>query len=290
MPNRINKAIELLEAGQPVFSTGSGPLTYENGKTMAKTYADLIRVEMEHGPLDMPGLRDFMQGLKDGGPTTSGHLTPTVTVELPVEGISESVIRANSWQFKQALATGVHGVLLCHANTPDAVRAFVESCRYPFPQQGVGQGLGVGLRGSAGQDMAGEIWGLSGLAYVEKADVWPLNPDGELLMGLKIENQIALSNVEQTVRVPGVAYAEWGPGDMGFSFGHIDAHDPPYPQEMVDARIRIMAALKAGGWVFFEAVTPESVVASIEEGIGICGGNEEAAKLGRAHTNRTMPV
>lgn len=290
MVKRINKAIELLEAQQPVFSTDSGALTHNNGKVMAKTYADLIRVGMEHGALDMRGLRDFMEGLKAGGPTASGHETPTVVVELPVEGTSESVVRANSWQFKQALASGVHGILLCHANTPDAVRAFVESCRYPFPQQGVGQGLERGLRGSAGQDMAGEIWGVSGAVYIEKADVWPLNPAGELLMGLKIENRIALSNVEQTVRVPGVAYAEWGPGDMGFSFGHIDAHDPPYPQEMLAARSQIMAVLKARGWVFFEAVTPEGVVASLEEGVGICGGNEEAAKIGRVHTQRTMPV
>ncbi len=51
-----------------------------------------------------------------------------------------------------------------------------------------------------------------------------------------------------------------------------------------------MAALKAAGWTFFEAVTLEKVIASLEEGVRICGGPEEAAKVGRAHTNRTMPV
>jgi 4-hydroxy-2-oxoheptanedioate aldolase len=128
---------------------------------------------------------------------------------------------------------------------------------------------------------------------VEKADVWPLNPDGELLLGLKIENRIALSNVERTNKVPGIAYVEWGPGDMGFSFGHIDAHDPPYPPEMSEARARVIAACKEGGWVFFEAVTPEGVVGSIKEGVGMCGcgrGGEEAAGIGRAYTKRTMPV
>ena len=291
MPNRINKAIELLEAGQPVYSTGSGPLTYENGRVMAKTWADLIRVGMEHGPFDMAGLREFMRGLLDGGPTNSGHLTPTVTVELPVEGTSEDMIRYNAWMFKQALATGIHGILLCHANTPGAVKAFVEWCRYPFHQQGVGDGLDVGKRGSAGQGMAGQMWGLSGPQYVEKADVWPLNPAGELLLGLKIENRTALANVRQTNRVPGIAYAEWGPGDMGFSFGHIDAHDPPYPAEMLEARARVIAACQEGGWVFFEAVTAEGVISSIEAGVGICGSrDEETAKIGRAHTGRSMPV
>lgn len=290
MPKRINKAIELLEQGQPIYATGTEAVSYEAGKAMAQTWADLIRVGMEHGPFDMAGLRSFMQGLRDGGPTPSGHLTPTVVVELPVEGTSAEVVRANSWMFKQALATGVHGILLCHANDPEAVKIFVESCRYPFPKQGVDEGLSIGQRGSAGQAMAGEMWGLSGSEYVVKADPWPLNPEGELLLGLKIENRIALANVYETVKVPGIAYAEWGPGDMGFSFGHIDAHDPPYPQEMLDARARVMAALKEGGWLFFEAVTAEGVVNSIEEGIRICGCSREGekiAKIGQAHTKRS---
>jgi 4-hydroxy-2-oxoheptanedioate aldolase len=293
MPKRINKAIELLEEGQPVYATGTEEVSYEAGKAMAQTWADLIRIGMEHGPFDMTGMRNFMRGLRDGGPTPSGHLTPAVVVELPVEGTSVEVIRNNNWMFKQALATGVHGILLCHANAPGAVKLFVESCRYPFPKQRVGEGLDIGLRGSAGQAGAGEIWGLSGPDYVVKADPWPLNPDGELLLGLKIENRIALSNVFETVRVPGIAYAEWGPGDMGFSFGYVDAHDPPYPLEMLDARSRVMTALKDGGWAFFEAVTAEGVTTSIDHGIRICGcgrDGEEIAKIGREYTKRTMPV
>ncbi len=41
---------------------------------------------------------------------------------------------------KQVLATGVHGILLCHADTPDAIRAFVEAMRFPTNRQGVGDG------------------------------------------------------------------------------------------------------------------------------------------------------
>ena len=48
------------------------------------------------------------------------------------------------------------------------------------------------------------------------ADPWPMNPDGEFLFGLKIENPRADANVETSVRVPGIAFAEWGPGDHGF--------------------------------------------------------------------------
>ena len=118
MPKRINKAIELLSDDQPVFYTGShtgANLTYEAGKTAAKTWADYINIGMEHGAFDMAGLNNFMRGLAAGGPTNSGHLTPAVIVEMPVDGSSTDVIRANAWQFRQVLAQGVHGILLCHA-------------------------------------------------------------------------------------------------------------------------------------------------------------------------------
>lgn len=293
MPKRINKSIELLEAGQPVYTTGVEEVSYEAGKAAAKTWADMVRVGMEHGPFDMTGLRRFMEGLVAGGPTNSGHRTPTVVVELPVLGTSVEMVEYNAWMLKQALATGVHGILLCHANVPEAIRAFVEHCRYPFSLLGVGEGgLELGKRGSAGQAAAGEIWGLSGPEYVEKAEPWPLNPDGELLLGLKYENRVALANVEQSVKVPGIAYAEWGPGDMGFSFGHIDAHDPPYPAEMLEARARIIEACLAGGYVFFEGVRSEDkVVEAIEAGIKIIGSpSAETARIGREYTGRVMPV
>ena len=94
---------------------------------MAQTWADYINYEMEHGTLDFHQLREFMRGLLKGGPTKSGHRTPAVIVTLPVGGIDEPTVRANYWVFQQALAAGVHGILLCHARDPEAVRRFVEA-------------------------------------------------------------------------------------------------------------------------------------------------------------------
>jgi 4-hydroxy-2-oxoheptanedioate aldolase len=295
MPKRINRALELLEQGQPIYYTGGhtgARLTYEAGREMAKTWADYINIGMEHGAFDLAGLDQFMRGLVDGGPTNSGHRTPAVIVEVPVDGSSEEVIRANAWQFRQLLARGVHGILLCHAETAGAVRAFVESCRYPFHTQGVGQGLEVGRRGAAGEGSAAPIWGISAAEYLEKADPWPLNPNGELLLGLKIENRRALANAEQTTRVPGIAFAEWGPGDMGFSLGYVRAPRTPYPPEMAEARARVFAACKAAGLAFLDGMTPDTVAERIEEGVRISGGGGqgETAAAGRAHTGRTMPV
>jgi hypothetical protein len=146
---------------------------------------------------------------------------------------------------KQVLAAGVHGLLLCHAEAPEAVRAFVEAARYSFMTSSTGSDLGGGRRGHGGQIRAAEIWGIPVDQYFARADPWPLNPRGELLLGIKVENTRALACVERTTRVPGIAFAEWGPGDMGMSMGYPDQHDEPYPAEMQAARTRIMTACKA---------------------------------------------
>ncbi len=292
MPERINKAVALLDQGQPIYYTGAPDLSYEGGRAMAGTWADYINVSMEHGTFDLHALGEFMRGLVGGGPAASGHRTPAVIVDLPVDGSSEAVVRANAWMFKQALARGVHGVLLCHAETPEAVRAFVEACRYPFHTTGVGEGLSEGRRGAGGQGSAAAVWGVPVQKYLEVADVWPLNPKGELMLGLKIENKRALANAEASTKVPGIAFAEWGPGDMGMSHGYPTAHDAPYPQEMQAARARVMAASKAAGLAFLNGVYTENVVSMIEEGVMICSSRtgEAAAKVGRDYTERAMPV
>jgi 4-hydroxy-2-oxoheptanedioate aldolase len=115
---RINKAVELLDQRQPIyfeFVEGAEAKGYDGGRAMAQTWADYIGYDIEHSPLDIPGLMAFMLGLVDGGPTRSGHRTPAVIVTLPMDGTSEHAVRANSWMIKQVLATGVHGLLLCHA-------------------------------------------------------------------------------------------------------------------------------------------------------------------------------
>jgi len=294
MAERINKAIELLDQDQPIYYVGGhtgAELSYESGQSLAKTYADYINVGMEHGVFDMAGLDQFMRGLVENGPTNSGHSTPAVIVEMPVEGNNADVIRANAWQFRQVLARGVHGILLCHAESPEAVKAFVEICRYPFHTIGVGTQLDVGRRGSAGQGSAAPIWGVSDDQYLEKADPWPLNPKGELMLGLKIENKRALQNVEMTIRVPGIAFAEWGPGDMGMSFGYRNIPSP-YPVEMLEARDRVFLACKAAGVAFLEGASPNDVSDSIDQGVRIfsAGSNGEVADAGRSYTNRSMPV
>ena len=288
-PKRINKVVELLEAGQPVYYTGAHG-GFEEGVKMAQTWADYINYEMEHAPYDVPLLKEFMRGLVAGGPTKSGHRTPAVIVTLPVGGIDEDIMRANYWIVPQLLATGVHGVLLCHARSPEAIEWFVRAARYPIHREGVGNGqLEEGLRGSGGQGFAAEIWGLSRTEYMKKADPWPLNPNGELLLGLKIEDKQALENAERSAKVPGIAFSEWGSGDMSLSFGFLERPDP-LPGELQNARARVMAACKAADIAFLNRVTMDTIEDMIREGVKIgSGANPAIADKGRRFSKRKMP-
>ena len=140
MGKRINRAVELLEQDQAIYYDGphSGHvLTHAQGRIDAGTWADYVNVGMEHGSSTWPASPNTCCGLVDAGPTRSGHRTPAVIVEAPVNGIDAAHVRYNSWQFRQILGRGVHGILLCQAETADAVRAFVESCRYPHNILGV---------------------------------------------------------------------------------------------------------------------------------------------------------
>jgi 4-hydroxy-2-oxoheptanedioate aldolase len=295
-PKRINKAIEILDQGQPVYYTG-GRGGYDEGKKMAQTYADYINYEMEHGALDFTALRNFMRGLVDGGPTKSGHKTPAVIVTLPVLGLDEASMKANFWVIQQTLACGVHGILLCHARSPEAVRIMVEAVRYPFAEKYAG--LSEGIRGSGSQGFASQIWGVSPMEYLKKADPWPLNKNGEILLGLKIEDKHALANAEKTTKIPGVGFAEWGPGDMEWSLvglverpgARADGERGPrqYPPVMLQARSRVLAATKAAKIYFLNAASEADVEEQIKDGAMIIAGGPAAAEKGRKYSKRQQP-
>jgi 4-hydroxy-2-oxoheptanedioate aldolase len=291
--HRVNKAIELLAAGQPVYYTGSHEGTgggFEAGKKAAGTWADYIMYDMEHAPFDVAALAEFMRGLAAGGPIKSGQHTPAVVITLPFDGSDEPVVRANAWMLKEVLATGIHGVMLCHAQSPAAVKAFVESARFPTSRLGVGEGVGEGKRGVHGVPTAARIWGVSQKEYIEKADTWPLNPKGELILGLKIEDKYALEHVDESLSVPGIAFAEWGPGDMAMSLGMPDANgQDPLPAPMRDARAKVLAACKRHHKFFLNTVRPKDVTAMIDEGVMIGAGGQEAAEIGRKYSKRPQP-
>jgi len=288
-PKRINKCIELLENGQPIYYAESYG-GYSEGKAMAQTWADYIIYNMEHRPLNFGLLREFMQGLVDGGPTPSGHRTPTVIAIVPVMGIDAVSFSGGSWMIQQVLAQGVHGVHLVRARDPEAVKRFVQAARYPI-HKSAAEIVGEGLRGFGSHKFAAQIWGISEKEYLAKADVWPLNPDGELMLGIKIEDRHALENAEQSLMVPGISFAEHGPRDMGLSYGYLEGRaDPPVPAEVDSAGAKVLRLCKKHKIAFLDNVLADNVEKQIDRGVMIgAGRQEDAAEKGRRYTKRKMP-
>src|SRR4029079_16618028 len=281
MGTRINRCIELLEQDQAIYYDGphsAHVLTHAQGRTDAATWADYMNVGMEHGSFDMTGFEAYMRGMVEAGPTRSGHRAPAVIVEPPVNGIDAAHVRYNAWQFRQILGRGAHGILLCQAETADAVRAFVASCRYPHNTIGVDPNipspmtrmegavrpkdggidaagrrlLGIGTRRRGAETHAAPCWGLSTEEYMERCDPWPLNPKGELLLGVKLESPEGVANCEEILAVPGLGFAEIGPGDLSLSLGYRTIPSEPYPPGMQKARDRILAACSNNGIAFLQ--------------------------------------
>ncbi len=264
---RVNRLIALLEQDQPTFGERVPGLGYAAGVAAAGTPYDYLIVEFEHQPFDLIGLRAFLRGLVDGGHTRSGHRTPPVLVTLPVTGSSGDAVRANAWQLAHVLATGVHGVILCHTEVAEAVRALVSHARYPFNTPDADDGT-VGRRGGGGQGDAAAIWGLPVAEYLARADPWPLNPAGELLLAVKIENTRGLANCHDILAVPGIGMAEWGPGDIGMSLASRFFHpgyapapdyapDAPYGAAMRESWRRVREACRANRVALYRTMRPE---------------------------------
>ena len=223
----------------------------------------------------MTGLEAYMRGLVDGGPTRSGHRTPAVIVEAPVNGTDENHVRTSAWQFRQILGRGVHGILLCQAELAAATRAFVELPlpappgaasipRSPRPRHGCAarraHPAGGALLGhwhpgpGIGEDRRAGL-GRLGRGLMDRCDPWPLNPDGELLLGVKLESPEGIAMADEICAVPGLGFAEMGPGDLSLSLGSVKLLRDPYPPVMQAARDKVFAACERNGIAFLEGCT-----------------------------------
>lgn len=186
---------------------------------------------------------------------------------------------------------------------PEAAEVFVANARYPFNTPGAGA-AGVGRRGGGGQGFAAEVWGLPVDEYLAKADPWPLNPAGELLLAVKIENKRGLANCGAILAVPGIGMAEWGPGDMGMSLapryfrdGYDPdpdfAHDPPYGAAMRESRQRVRDACVANGVALYSTMRPTDWRELYDLGVrssSVTARTDDFIAELRALAGRTMPV
>ena len=110
-------------------------------------------------------------------------------------------------------------------------------------------------------------------------------------LGVKLESPEGIAHCEEILATPGIGFAELGPGDLSLALGYREMPRDNYPAEMREARDRVFQACRSNGIAFLEIGTPRNIVGKLDEGVRVIAGHsEEAARIGRVHQRRTMPV
>ena len=257
---RLNSVIGALESGGHAFAAFAPPEPAAALDFATSDYDGLV-FESEHKPWDATTLRDTLQYLLNRRRIFEAETlapSPTPLVRVPVNGAE-----FGQWHAKQALDLGAYGIVWPHISTVDEARNAVAACRYPrLPE--AERFDPPGLRGDA-PAAAARYWGISNTEYYAKADVWPLDPDGEILAVIQIEDQLGIKNLPDILeQVPGIGLILIGEGDLSQELGIPRHLDHPLLNE---ARQRIVRICDDHGVVVGHPhVTASNVEQVLDEG------------------------
>jgi len=222
---RHNKIIDLLAQRQVVFgwfaaaprSAGVEQSTEERMLPAAKRAAqdplmDFVFINMEAVNSYNPTMiKTFLQAMLDGGITKNPNDHPLMT-RIPI--FHNDPVAAGE-RVAEMLNLGVHAIVFPAMESGEEAQQAIAAMRYPqasgskYPQP-------AGVRpNEVGQAPA--YWGLTPEAYRQKADVYPINPDGELASIFIVESVKGIENSREITRArPTVAFP--GPGTLGRVF------------------------------------------------------------------------
>ena len=273
-PVHLNPVIAKLEAGKTVFGLQTADLSLPYARDVARAPVDFVYADMEHNPLDFPGLHLFLMGMTDRAMVLKkGNLQPNVALfaRFPPEADQ------SQWVVKQALDIGLHGFIFNGVDTREQALVAVKSMRYP-QLKGSKYYEPNGTRG-AGSANATWIWGISGEEYDRHADLWPLNPEGDLLAIVMIESVEGLQNLDAIASVPGVGALFVGAAnDLTRSMGV-----RPGSPEVEAGLQKVLSACKAHKvGCAITATTGNDVVRRVKEGWNIIRSTVPAINEGRA--------
>jgi len=274
---RYNRMIALLAEGRTVFGLFVDNKSPDGAMAIARNeLADFVFYDMEHSPLDFTEYRTYLQFMIDPAAVLRrGHpgTDHPVLARIPAYGRE-----MNQWMIKQVLDQGASGVIVPHIETDEQALNVVRAMRYPHaphapdvePQ---------GRRG-AGPFMAARLWGMTMPEYMRTADLWPLDPDGELISMLLIENQLGVQNARAIAATPGLGVLVAAPGDLGVSY----AGDREATERAMQA---VLDAARAAGVPGGTTAGPADIVRRVEQGFRVViTTDREGLMLGRQAAGR----
>jgi 4-hydroxy-2-oxoheptanedioate aldolase len=231
----LNPVVDLLQKKQPVFGLyapanrrpgrgGAMPADAPPPKTPAQLALDALANQSADYIFDgtmegnfergYPAFVDFMKGMADGGTLKA---SPTRRLHQPMFVKMHEIAPDPALAVKniaRQLDLGVAGIVFVGVESPDEVKAGIAAMR--FASAGGTRPNEVGS--------AARVWGMSEAEYRTKADVWPLNPTGELVNFTIVESKAGLDRVREIAAVPGIGVLFPGAGTLRGVFSSTDAN------------------------------------------------------------------
>jgi 4-hydroxy-2-oxoheptanedioate aldolase len=189
-------------------------------ETVTYTLGDFVLNSFS--PNTVEQYREYMKAIVAAGGSARTH--PFVAKIPIIHGNEATAIQ----RLIDQLNEGQVGVEMQQVETVEEVNQAISAMR--FASKG-------GTRPESGFERAAAYWGMTPAQYLEKADVWPLNPNGELLLGVIIESKAGIANARAIAALPGVAIVTAGAGTLGGVFSTPDS---------TGRRVRDQAAFDAG--------------------------------------------
>ena len=235
---RLNRVIDRLENGKPAVGTWANNGNLDDLAFATDSGYDYVFIDNEHTGLDFPTLRLSLQSLLNRKRiletgSLQAHPTPFVRV-------TPNAREQNQWALKHTLDLGVYGLVIPVLDSVEAAEAAVVACRYP-QRRGAADMLPKGERGWHPHDVAVRYWGISVEEYTDKADLWPLDPDGEMLLVGIIETVKGAKNLPDILKnVKGIGVIMAGAGDLSVDMGlGGNATEDPEVQEMIMQTLKV---------------------------------------------------
>ena len=142
-----------------------------------------------YSPANKDRFMGYMAAILAAGGSMRNH---AFIAKIPIVHTNPEAALARVYE---QLNMGQVGVMMQEVETTQEVHQVVNAMR--FKSKG-------GTRPEEGFGLAAAYWGLTPEEYKKKADPWPLNKDGELILWTIIESKAGVANVREIAAVPGL--------------------------------------------------------------------------------------
>jgi 2-keto-3-deoxy-L-rhamnonate aldolase RhmA len=210
--SRLNPMIDLLEQKKPIFGVYAPSNRQE---ALAYKAADFIFDGSMEGNFERgyPGYAAFVKGMADAGALQKAF-TPRLQKPLAVKTPEIAPDPAKAIEnISRQLNLGTSAIVLVDVKSADEVKKGLAAMRFK-------------ANGGTRPDDVGNapaFWGVTEQEYKQRADLWPLNPKGELVNWTIVESKEGLANIREIAAVKGIGVLFPGAGTLRRVFSTQDA-------------------------------------------------------------------